>query len=465
MISQRIRGVEALYIVLQAAAVILLFWTWFGVLAHLSGLYHNVDLTRYNAYCLALVAGLLAGNLLGRSRSVREALYERSILEHMPVAFRQLTWSVGCLLFYLFIIKDNGHISRFFVASLIPALYGLLLWSNVSLPNLLLWLSFRDMRQENTLLIGSCHRVARIAPWLQRKARFGLRTVGILCDCEHAHCSPPQCPVLGSAAALEKVVAAHRVSQVVVIESRDDYAALVQPVQRLGARLLIVSDLAERMGHSITMFEDDGLHFFSLHQEPLENPLNRILKRTLDVLFALAVLALVLPPLALLVWILHRIQSPGPLFFRQVRAGIQNREFLIWKFRTMRDERTPGEPAADRIFPAGRWLRRYSLDEFPQFINVLRGEMSVVGPRPHLAEHNVQFAQVMSAFHIRAFVKPGITGLAQVRGFRGEANTVEAVSHRLESDMLYLENWSPLLDLVIILRTAWQVFFPPDAAR
>jgi lipopolysaccharide/colanic/teichoic acid biosynthesis glycosyltransferase len=118
-----------------------------------------------------------------------------------------------------------------------------------------------------------------------------------------------------------------------------------------------------------------------------------------------------------------------------------------------------------RIFAAGRWLRRYSLDEFPQFINVLRGEMSIVGPRPHLVEHNVQFARAMSAFHIRALVKPGITGLAQVRGFRGEARSVEAVSHRLDSDMLYLENWSLVLDLLIVFRTAWQVFFPPDAAR
>jgi putative colanic acid biosynthesis UDP-glucose lipid carrier transferase len=322
------------------------------------------------------------------------------------------------------------------------------------------------MRQENTLLVGSCERVARLAPWLQRKARFGLRTVGVLCDENHVHCSPPQCPVLGLSSALARVIATLRVSQVVLIDFREDYAALVDPVQRSGARLLIVSDLAERLGHSISMFEDDGFHFFSLHLEPLENPVNRILKRSFDILFSLLVLIFILPPVSLIVWLLHRLQSCGPLFFRQVRAGIQNREFVIWKFRTMHPAAPSSDPAqADRIFPAGRLLRRYSLDELPQFINVLRGEMSVVGPRPHLVEHNVQFAQVMSAFHIRAFVKPGITGLAQVRGFRGEALTVEAVSHRLESDMLYLENWSPLLDLVIVLRTAWQVLFPPDAAR
>jgi len=463
MISNRIRGVEALFIALQAASVILLFWGWFAVLARFSHAFHGVDLSSYTACSVVLTIGLVAGNLLGRPGSLREALYERSMLEHLPIAARQTHWAFGCLLLFLFLAKDTGHLSRFFLISFVPLLYAVLLWTHCVLPGALVRIAFREIRQENTLLVGNCHRVIRVAPWLRRKARFGLRSAGVLCDENHPHLSPPQCPVIGGTQDLPRIVASHRISQVVIIDFRDYYAALVDPVQRSGARLLIVSDLAERLGHSISMFEDDGLHFFALHVEPLENPLNRALKRCFDILFSLPVILFILPPLALVVWIIHRTQSPGPLFFRQVRAGIQNREFVIWKFRTMHP---PGDDETDdRAFPAGRFLRRYSLDEFPQFINVLRGEMSVVGPRPHLVEHNAQFAQGMSAFPIRAFVKPGITGLAQVRGFRGEARTVQAVSHRLESDMLYIENWSPLLDLGIILRTAWQVVFPPDAAR
>ena len=465
MISQRIRGVEALFIALQGAAVILLFWAWFTLLTRLSPSFRAVDLTSYNSYCLSLVLGLLANNLVGNAGNVREVLYERSILEHLPVVLRQTVWSVGCLLLFLFVTKDTSSISRVFLVSLIPALYVVLLWTNCLLPRLLLWISFREMRQENTLLVGSCHRVARLAPWLTRKARFGLRTVGVLCDETHTHCNPPQCPVLGVSSDLPSVIAGHHVSQVILIEFREDFAPLIKPVQDSGARLLIFSDLAERLGHSISMLEDDGLQFFSFHREPLENPLNRFLKRSFDFCFSLLAIVFVLPALATAVWLLQRLQSPGPIFFRQVRAGIQNREFVIWKFRTMRPAALPGDSDTARAFPAGRLLRRYSLDEFPQFLNVLRGEMSVVGPRPHMVEHNVHFAEVMSAFHIRAFVKPGITGLAQVRGFRGEARTVEAVSHRLESDMLYLENWSLFLDFVITLRTAWQIFFPPDAAR
>jgi len=117
-----------------------------------------------------------------------------------------------------------------------------------------------------------------------------------------------------------------------------------------------------------------------------------------------------------------------------------------------------------RVFPAGRWLRRFSLDEMPQFLNVLRGEMSVVGPRPHLVEHNLHFAEVLSSYPLRTFIKPGITGLAQVRGFRGEARTREDISARLQSDLVYLENWSLSLDLGIILRTLWQMIRPPRTA-
>ena len=112
----------------------------------------------------------------------------------------------------------------------------------------------------------------------------------------------------------------------------------------------------------------------------------------------------------------------------------------------------------------GKWLRRTSLDELPQFLNVLRGEMSLVGPRPHLIKHNEQFARVMRNYYIRSNVKPGITGLAQVRGFRGETKAEEDIIRRVESDISYLETWSLSLNLVILVRTAWQIVFPPKSA-
>jgi lipopolysaccharide/colanic/teichoic acid biosynthesis glycosyltransferase len=128
------------------------------------------------------------------------------------------------------------------------------------------------------------------------------------------------------------------------------------------------------------------------------------------------------------------------------------------------DETVQAKRGDARIYPLGRVLRRFSLDEIPQFLNVLGGEMSVVGPRPHLAEHNTQFAEVLARYHLRTFIKPGITGLAQVRGFRGEARTPEDIAARLQSDLIYIENWSLALDLGIVLRTMWQMLRPPPTA-
>ena len=147
---------------------------------------------------------------------------------------------------------------------------------------------------------------------------------------------------------------------------------------------------------------------------------------------------------------------------------MQNREFTILKFRTMHDDNhdlTRQASAGDeRIYPIAKWFRKLSIDEVPQFWNVLLGDMSVVGPRPHLIEHNNQFSRLMENYHVRAFVKPGITGLAQVRGFRGEARDNSDIENRVACDLEYLENWNISLEFGIILRTFAQLMVPPRTA-
>jgi Undecaprenyl-phosphate glucose phosphotransferase len=166
-----------------------------------------------------------------------------------------------------------------------------------------------------------------------------------------------------------------------------------------------------------------------------------------------------------------KLTSPGPVFFKQKRYGFNNEIIEVFKFRSMHVARCSADtgPVAqarkddDRITPFGRFLRRTSLDELPQFINVVRGDMSIVGPRPHAVAHNEQYAKLIDEYLARHKVKPGITGWAQVNGLRGETDTLDKMERRVQFDLHYIENWSLALDLRIILMTILVGFSHPNA--
>ena len=188
---------------------------------------------------------------------------------------------------------------------------------------------------------------------------------------------------------------------------------------------------------------------------------DKALKRSLDLAVAGAAL-LVLSPLMVVVAVLIKFDSAGPALFRQTRIGLNGVAFDILKYRTMSvlenggivRQATEGDPRVTRV---GRLLRNSSIDELPQLINVLKGEMSLVGPRPHALSHNMMFESCVATYAVRYQMKPGITGWAQVNGFRGENRTAETILRRIEFDLFYLNNWSFWLDLRILLRTPWAV--------
>ena len=278
--------------------------------------------------------------------------------------------------------------------------------------------------------------------------------------------------ILGSPDDLEKVLAGPGMMKVIMVEFPRGNGTMrhyTDLCDARGVRLLVVADIDQIFGHPVALFEDHGLCLISLREEPLENPVNRLFKRCLDLAISVAVVVFILPPLILLVWILHRLHSPGPLFFLQPREGFRNKIFRILKFRTMHvgdpaNDKLPSSESDPRFFRGGRFLRKTSLDEIPQFWNVLIGDMSVVGPRPHLASYNQQYRQFCFRAYVRTFVKPGITGLAQAKGLRGSADTPQDIACRMESDIEYLENWSIWLDCWLILRTAVQMIIPPKTA-
>ena len=212
----------------------------------------------------------------------------------------------------------------------------------------------------------------------------------------------------------------------------------------------------------------DYIPVLSLRDIPLHNPLNSFIKRMFDIVFSLIVILLLLSWLIPLLAIIISLESRGPVFFRQRRTGIDNREFYCYKFRSMTPNNYADRMQAGkndmRITRVGKFMRMTSIDELPQFYNVFFGTMSVVGPRPHMVRHTFEYANRVDKYMLRHFVKPGITGLAQVRGYRGEIETDSDILNRIKFDIFYIENWSLFLDLKIIVQTVLNAFSGEEKA-
>lgn len=199
----------------------------------------------------------------------------------------------------------------------------------------------------------------------------------------------------------------------------------------------------------------------SLQKTQLHDPTVKGFKRAFDILFSLFIILFVLTWLMPIIALLIKIESKGPVFFKQGRPGLDEKEFYCYKFRSMKLNGKTEEEASrndPRVTKIGRFMRKTSIDELPQFFNVLLGDMSVVGPRPHLWSQNKSYATKIKKYMIRHYVKPGITGLAQVKGFRGEIETEEDMINRIKYDVFYIENWSIIMDLKIILQTVINIF-------
>jgi Undecaprenyl-phosphate glucose phosphotransferase len=322
----------------------------------------------------------------------------------------------------------------------------------------------------NIVVVGAGGEGQRLLEYLLARTDGATRVIGVFDDQREVPDQVCGVPVLGGIADLMALARRQPVDQVIVALPLEAEARLRAWMQQLRGLSVDVS-LCPHVGGAFSPFSRmtrvAGLPMLSLLEKPLTG-WSYIAKSLEDRGLAGAILV-VIAPLMLLIAALIKLDSPGPVVFRQKRYGVSNELIEVFKFRTMyvehcSDERvlqvTRNDPRVTRF---GRILRRTSLDELPQFLNVLMGTMSIVGPRPHAVAHDLHYARLIETYAGRRRVKPGITGWAQVNGLRGEIHTLEGMEQRVRYDLYYIENWSLLFDIRIILRTLFVGFSHPNA--
>lgn len=305
-------------------------------------------------------------------------------------------------------------------------------------------------------IVGTGPTAMRLLQELQSDAGFGYRVLGFFSDDPDPEFKGK---LLGSIDDLSRVAKAYNIDQIFYTMSGANEEALTAVMKIADdnvIQLYYVPRLSRRVARSFQLHTVGVVPVLSLRRNPLNNTLNRWLKRAFDIGFSSVVLLfspLVFIPAAIAI----KISSPGPIFFKQERTGYKGRTFNCLKFRTMRvnasaDTRqaTSDDPRTTRV---GQFMRRTSIDELPQFINVWLGDMSVVGPRPHMLKHTEDYTKLIDRYMVRHVVKPGITGWAQVNGYRGITDELWKMERRVEYDVWYIENWSFFLDLKIVART------------
>ncbi len=472
MITYRLRGLLNLHLLATTVCAAAFFLLYALVYHYIPRVELSPDVN-FALYFLCVVAGMLGS---GKHLSQFATHFHRlSWADAARIATRQVVL-VALMVFTLMVATKDRSISRIFLSTYLFFLWFILHFINHVLSRTLAGLAFHTAHRVPTLFLGRSGSVKNFGDWITQKRHLGYHPVGILSDVPSLPGAPAIAglPWLGRIDQLGQVIEDKSVSQVILLELPSDQsvtARVVEKCQAAGCRLLIYTNMDEMLPVPMVPVMEEGRLFLALQEEPLEDPLNRMVKRMYDVVVALPVVLFILPPLSLLVWLMQRWQSPGPLFFSRPRGGQGRHAFMMTKFRSMRSsapnpqlEAVQAKPGDERIYPFGRFLRKSSLDEFPQFWNVLLGRMSIVGPRPHLPQHDSEFEEVARAYRTRQLVKPGITGLAQVRGFRGEITEVSMLRQRVQLDIHYITHWSIWLDVQITLTTLGLVFFPPKSA-
>lgn len=381
----------------------------------------------------------------------------------------------GIVLFLGYVTKTSHEFSRSVLLTWFVAVPFLILGGH-SIVRVLLRQFYASGKNTNTVVIAGMSNIAKqLAHRIMQDERAGRSFVGFFDDRneqrlgDSLEAADSQISLLGGLEDLPGYVRKYKIDQIYIalpmmVEKR--ILKLLDDLKDTTASVYFVPDIFVFDLIQAGVGEVEGIPVVAICETPFCG-INRLFKRLSDVVFSSAILV-TLAPLLLLIALGVKATSPGPVLFKQRRYGLDGKEIIVYKFRSMTVSEDGGYvPQARRgdarITPLGAFLRRTSLDELPQFINVLQGRMSVVGPRPHAVAHNETYRKLIKGYMVRHKVRPGITGLAQVSGLRGETDTLDKMQSRIDCDLDYLRNWSMALDINIIFKTIFLVFLDRHA--
>ncbi len=413
-----------------------------------------------------LLVFCLAWNFSAKVFGLYDEFRNRSLRAEVTVLGENFLLQVLVVIFILFLAKSRAY-SRYFVFVYCLALMASLLFWRVLLFNYFRWQHGKGRHLSRILVIGGGALALGFADAIHAHRHLGFRLLGFIADEPHPRMGDLY---LGKVERLAGLLDGNSADEVIIAfpdGSAEEVARVVSLCENYPIQVRIIPEYSRFLGSRFRISRLGPFPLFSIHAIPLERAQWRLLKRGFDLLFALLAFLLVFSWLWPVLAVLIKLTSPGPVFFKQERWGEKNKEIICYKFRSMvqgsRDvdkngrylQATRGDP---RVTPLGRFLRRSNLDELPQFINVLKGEMSLVGPRPHPVPMNLEARESIRHYQLRHLIKPGITGWAQINGFRGETSDPEALRRRVEADIWYIENWSFLLDLRILALSLLAMF-------
>ncbi len=360
------------------------------------------------------------------------------------------------LLLFLVSLKKDEYSRLFLIYFYISFLITILPWRFYFL-RFLKALRSRGANFRKVVLLGNGPGLARFYRSVREHPEYGLEVAGYFSDKPVS-----DVPIHGPESAFDEFARENNIEEIFCAYPSGDEKLLYwfRYADENLIRFRVIPDLGIEHTTRVDIDFHHDVPVLIHRKEPLEHLHNRLLKRFGDVVFSLLVIITVFPWLFPILAIGVKLSGKGPIFFRQSRTGLKDDGFSILKFRSMvvnadaDKKQATGHDA--RITPFGRFIRKHNLDELPQFFNVLKGDMSVVGPRPHMLAHTEEYRQLIDRYMVRHLVKPGITGMAQTSGLRGETETKEKMEERVKADVYYIENWSVLLDLKIILLTVIQ---------